>query len=712
VTRAGRDHERELAVPGRSSPLGATVRDGGVNFAIASDVAESVTLCLFDDSGAETRIALTDVDDGVWHGFVRGVEAGVRYGYRVDGPHDLARGERADASKLLLDPYALVVTGQLVAHPDVVAPGRDSAPYVPRSVVASSPGSLRSPSRLREPTSWDRTVVYEAHVKGMTARHPAVPEALRGTYAGFAHDAVLDHLTGLGVTAVELLPVPHHETELRLLRAGRTNYWGYNPIAFLAPHLGYSAAARAGDPRGVLDEFAGMVDRLHGAGLEAILDVVYNHTAEGDHTGPTLCFRGLDNAAYYHLDPDDRGRYVDTTGCGHSFRAGSPRGLRLVMDSLRYWVTVMGVDGFRFDLATTLGRDDETAAFDADAALFEAIAQDPVLRDVKLIAEPWDVGRPDSYELGRFPVPWVEWNGAYRDCTRDVWRSHEGRLAEFATRLTGSSDLYGAHHRRPLASVNFVTAHDGFTLRDLVSYDVKHNAANGEHDLDGTDDNKSWNGGVEGDTDDAQVQALRSRQQRAFLATLLCSFGVPMLLGGDELGRTQHGNNNPYSHDDELSWISWSDVDEDLLAFTRGLLAFRAAHPVFRRRRFLGGTAAHELAWFGVDGQPMSDESWAHPASRSVVLHLDGTDDPDRAADGTLLVDDDFLLVVNAWWEPLDVVIPEVGGRWHTAIDTFTGEVHGHSPIAGEPLAPGQAPGETRRVGPRTLVVLRSPAMM
>jgi glycogen operon protein len=690
-----------------------------VNFAIASDVAASVTLCILDDTvdgaGAETRIALTDVDDGIWHGFVPGLREGARYGYRVDGPFDPARGERTDPAKLLLDPYARVVTGELVAHPDLVTPGTDSAPYVPRSLVAAS--ERRRPAERSEARSWDRTVIYEAHVKGTTARHPAVPEELRGTYAGLAHDAVLEHLTDLGVTAVELLPVQHHETELRLLRAGRTNYWGYNPIAFLAPHLGYSAAARAGNPLGVLEEFGTMVDRLHGAGLEVILDVVYNHTAEGDHTGPTLCFRGLDNAAYYHLDPDDPARYVDTTGCGHSFRAGSPRGLRLVMDSLRHWVTAMGVDGFRFDLATTLGRDDQRAAFDPDAALFEAIAQDPVLRDVKLIAEPWDVGRPDSYELGRFPAPWVEWNGAYRDCVRDFWRSHGGHLAEFATRLTGSSDLYGAHHRRPLASVNFVTAHDGFTLRDLVSYDAKHNLANGEDNHDGTDDNKSWNCGVEGDTDDTEVLALRSRQQRAFLATLLCSFGVPMLLGGDELGRTQHGNNNPYSHDDELSWVSWDEVDEHVLGFTRGLLAFRAAHPVFRRRRFLGGTAPHELAWFGVDGKPMTSASWDDPASRSVVLHLDGSHDPDRADDGTLLVDDDFLLVVNAWWEPLDVVIPAIGAatdeaRWHTAIDSYTGEVHERTQVGGEQLSPGAAPGETRRVGPRTLVVLRSPAMM
>jgi len=707
-----------MAVPGRPAPLGATVRDDGVNFAVASDVAESVTLCLFDEqgpgAGSETRIPLTDVDDGVWHGFVPGLGPGVRYGYRVDGEWDPARGLRADPHKLLLDPCALVVTGHLTTHDDVLAPHRDSAPHVPRSVViASSPGSLRSPRNLRAPIPWSDSVIYEAHVKGMTAAHPAVPVEERGTFAGFAHDAVLEHLTGLGVTAVELLPIQHFETELGLLRHGRTNYWGYNPIAYFAPHLGYSAAARAGRPEGALDEFRTMVDRLHDAGLEVILDVVYNHTAEGDHLGPTLCFRGLDNAAYYHLDPDDRSRYVDTTGCGNSFRAGSPRGLRLVMDSLRHWVTAMGVDGFRFDLATTLGRDAHGSAFDPDAALFAAIAQDPVLSGVKLIAEPWDVGRPDSYELGRFPAPWVEWNGTYRDCVRDFWRSHEGRLAEFATRLTGSSDLYGAHHRRPLASVNFVTAHDGFTLRDLVSYDVKHNESNGEHNRDGSDDNRSWNCGVEGVTDDPDVLALRSRQQRALLATLLLSFGVPMLLAGDEFGRTQQGNNNAYSHDDDISWIDWHAIDGELLAFTRSLLEFRAAHPVFRRRRFLGGTAAHELAWFGVDGHPMTGESWANPGSRSVVLHLDGSHDPDRDDDGSLLIDDDFLLIVNAWWEPLDVVIPDVEttqerAAWHTALDTFTGQVHEFPDGTGAALHAGQV----RTVGPRTLVALRSMTKM
>jgi len=694
-----------MAVPGLPAPLGATPRDGGVNFAVASDVAESVTVCLFDEQDAETRIPLTDVDDGVWHGFVPGLGAGARYGYRVDGEWDPARGLRTNPNKLLLDPCARVVTGRLTAHDDVIAPDRDSAPHVPRSVVtASSLGSLRSPDRPPRSTPYSDMVIYEAHVKGMTATHPAVPVEQRGTFAGFAHDAVLDHLTGLGVTTVELLPIQHFETELGLLRHGRTNYWGYNPIAYFAPHLGYSAAARAGRPEGVLDEFRTMVDRLHDAGLEVILDVVYNHTAEGDHLGPTLCFRGLDNAAYYHLDPDDRSRYVDTTGCGNSFRAGSPRGLRLVMDSLRHWVTTMGVDGFRFDLAATLGRDAHDGTFDPEAALFEAIAQDPVLSAVKLIAEPWDVGRPDSYELGRFPAPWVEWNGAYRDCVRDFWRSHEGRLAEFATRLTGSWDLYGAHHRRPLASVNFVTAHDGFTLRDLVSYDEKHNESNGEHNRDGSDDNRSWNCGVEGDTDDPEVLALRSRQQRAQLATLLLSFGVPMLLAGDEFGRTQHGNNNAYSHDDDVSWIDWHTIDGELLAFTRDLLTFRAAHPVFRRRRFLGGTAAHELSWFGIDGQPMTGESWADPGSRSVILHLDGSHDPDRADDGTLLVDDDFLLVANAWWEPLDVVIPELPGTWHTAVDTFTGEVRPAHALA----EPAINPGDIRNVGPRTLVVLRS----
>jgi glycogen operon protein len=546
------------------------------------------------------------------------------------------------------------------------------------------------------------TVIYEVHVKGMTQTHPAVPAHLRGTYAGLAHDAVLDHLVDLGVTAVELLPVHHHIPERAVVERGLTNYWGYNPIGFFAPHADYSAAVRAGHVGGQVAEFRTMVDRLHGAGLEVILDVVFNHTAEGDETGPTLAFRGLDNAAYYRLDPADPRRYVDTTGTGSSLDVSHPRCLQLVMDSLRYWIAVMGVDGFRFDLASALARDN--GAFDTRAAFFDLVAQDPLVSRVKLIAEPWDFGQPDSYGVGRFPPQWAEWNGRYRDCVRDFWRSRSGTAAELATRLTGSSDLYGASRRRPTASVNYVTAHDGFTLRDLVSYDHKHNEANGHGNRDGTDDNRSWNCGIEGPTDDAEILALRARQSRAMLATLLLSFGVPMLLGGDEIGRTQGGNNNAYCQDNEISWFDWTSVDTELLDFTRRLVAFRAAHPAFRRRRFTAGVDAAELMWFGADGAPMTVAEWEDPSTRSFTCFLDGDGWPDHARDGTVLVDDEFLLIVNAWWEPLDVVVPDTGTdrRWVRVIDTSRGRVDddAHGPVA---LA-----GDVVTVGPRSLVVHRA----
>jgi glycogen operon protein len=532
-----------------------------------------------------------------------------------------------------------------------------------------------------------------------------VPPGLRGTYAGFVHDAALEHLVGLGVTSVELLPVFESVTEPALARRGHTNYWGYNTIGFFAPHGAYSAAVRSGRVGGQVDEFRMMVERLHAAGLEVILDVVYNHTAEGDAVGPTLSLRGLDNAAYYRLEPSDPSAYVDTTGTGNSVRADHPRALRLIMDSLRYWIEEMGVDGFRFDLAATLARDHDV--FDRESAFLDAVAQDPVVSQVKLIAEPWDVGRPDSYGLGRFPAPWAEWNGAYRDCVRDFWRSRDGMLGEFAGRLTGSADLYGSPPGRSPGSVNFVTAHDGFTLRDLVSYDVKHNETNGEGNRDGTDDNRSWNCGVEGATDDPVVLALRARQSRAMLATLVCSFGVPMLAGGDELGRTQLGNNNAYCHDDELAWFDWDDVDTDLLRFVRALLAWRQRHPVFRRRRSLGGPAVTGIDWFAADGARMAPAGWSDPSARSVTLFLDGSQGVGE--DDGSAVDDDFLVVVNAWWEPLEVVIPDTGAarEWRTALDTFSGQVVDDAPGPMGPDATARlSAGERRSVGARSLVVL------
>jgi isoamylase len=696
-------------LPGRPAPLGATPRDGGTNFAVASGIAEAVDLCLFDESGTETRIRLPEYDDGVWHGFVPGTGHGQAYGYRVHGPWDPGRGLRCNPAKLLLDPYARAMHGDVTFAPEVYGYDQanpeqpsslDSAGHVPRSIVADGMFRWGADEPLRR--SYSDTVIYEAHVKGLTMRHPDVPEPLRGTYAGLAHEAVIDHLTGLGVTAVELLPVHQSVPEAFLLQRGLTNYWGYNTIGYFAPHHGYSAAVRAGQPAGQIGEFKAMVRALHHAGLEVILDVVFNHTCEAGAGGPTLCFRGLDNPAYYRLDADDPSGYYDTTGTGNSLNAGNPVTLRLIMDSLRYWLTEMHVDGFRFDLAATLAR--QQGGFSPMSAFFDIVAQDPVISQAKLIAEPWDVGQMDSYDLGQFPVLWHEWNGRYRDSMRDFWRSQKiGGIGEFATRFAGSSDLYGGSRRTPAASVNLITVHDGFTLRDLVSYDTKHNEANGESNRDGTTDNRSWNCGAEGPTPDPEVVALRARQSRAMLSTLLLSFGVPMLLGGDELGRTQNGNNNAYCQDNEISWFDWSAVDTGLLSFTADLVAFRRAHPVFRRRRFLTGAETSELGWFTPAGTPMNEGDWADPNALALGIYLDGSDDPDQAADGTLLLDDDFLVLVNAWWEPLDFTIPPArpGQAWQLQIDSY-------DPAAPATDSPRQAGGKVT-VGPRSVCVLRGP---
>ena len=695
------------ALPGSMFPLGATPVAGGANFAVASG-ADAVHLCLFDEAGTETRVGLTEYDAGVWHGFVANVAPGQAYGYRMTGPYEPARGLRYNPSKLLLDPYALAIDGEVRFGPEVLGydiadPDRpstlDSAAHVPRSIVVD-PAFGWSDDRPRH--AYADTVLYEIHVKGFTAAHPDVPRALRGTYAGLAHEAALAHLTALGVTTVELLPVHHGVPEAFLPARGLTNYWGYNTIGYFAPHAGYSAAARAGRPAGQVGEFQAMVDALHGAGLEVVLDVVFNHTAESDHLGPTLCHRGIDNTAYYRLDPADPGRYLDTTGCGNSLNAADPFALHMIMDSLRFWLTEMRVDGFRFDLAPTLAR--EQGGFDRLAAFFDLVSQDPVVSQAKLIAEPWDVGQSDSYDIGRFPPLWREWNGRYRDTMRDFWRSHDGLLDEFATRFAGSSDLYGSRGRRPTASVNLITVHDGFTLADLVSYDTKHNEANGEGNRDGADDNRSWNCGVEGPTDDATVRTLRGRQQRALLTTLMLSFGVPLLLGGDELGRTQRGNNNAYCQDGELTWFDWGHVDEDLLAFTRTLIAFRLAHPVFRRRRFLSGIDRSLLRWFTPAGTVVTAEQWGDPGARGVAIHLEGQDAPDHAADGSPLLDDDFLVLVNAWWQPLEFVLPAIcaGQQWVAEIDTF-------EPSAVTAHAKRHA-GDRVAAGPRSIVVLRGTA--
>jgi glycogen operon protein len=691
--------------PGRRFPLGATPTDGGTNFALTAAAADGVELCLFDDAGEESRVELSDYDAGVWHGFVDGVGPGTRYGYRVHGNYDPSHGLRMNPAKLLLDPYARAMSGAVTVGPEIFGydaddPSRpstlDSAPSVPRSlVVAASPPST---TRGDEPRRLADTIVYEAHAKGLTMTHPAVPAELRGTYAGLAHEAVINHLVDLGVTAIELLPVHQHVSETFLADRGLTNYWGYNTIGFFAPQDSYSAAVRAGQPGGQVAEFKAMVDALHGAGLEVILDVVFNHTAEGSHLGPTLCFRGLDNVAYYRLDSTNRALYVDTTGTGNSLNVADSTCLQLIMDSLRYWIVEMGIDGYRFDLAPTLARAE--GYFDMGSEFLDMVSQDPIVSRVKLIAEPWDVGQGDSYDIGRFPPLWSEWNGKYRDTMRDFWRRRDGLIGEFATRFAGSSDLYGFARRRPTASVNFITVHDGFTLRDLVSYNGKHNEANGEDNRDGTDDNRSSNGGIEGPTDDPGVVALRRGEERAFLATLLLSFGVPMMLAGDEMGRTQNGNNNAYCQDNATTWIDWDNVDKELLDFTRRLVALRRAHPVFRRRRFLSGVEAVDLAWYTPAGTPMDSGDWGDPNARSIAIRLEGQDDPDRDVDGTLLIDDDFVVLVNGWWEPLEFTIPVVDGpqRWVTELDT--GGDDGRADVVS---------GGVVTVGPQAVAVLRSP---
>jgi isoamylase len=708
------------SLPGRPSPLGATPRDGGTNFAVASNVAEEAEVCLFDSAGTQTRWQLPDYDAGVWHGFVPDVGPGQAYGFRVHGPYDAAKGRRCNPAKLLIDPYARAIRGEVRFGPEVFdydwadhdAPSSlDSAGHVPLSLVTDPDFDWGDDAPLRR--EYADTIIYEAHVKGFTMRHPDVPEELRGTYAGLGHEAVTGYLTGLGVTAVELLPVHQYVPDDFLLKRGLTNYWGYNTIGYLAPHAAYSAAVRGGDGTGgQVAEFKAMVKALHQAGLEVILDVVFNHTAEGGEGGPSLCFRGLDNTAYYRLNPGHPDQYYDTTGTGNSLNAGSPVALRLIMDSLRYWLTEMHVDGFRFDLAATLARQD--GGFSSLSAFFDLVAQDPVVSQAKLIAEPWDVGQMDSYDLGRFPALWREWNGKYRDSMRDFWRSQKIGLGEFATRFAGSSDLYGGDggegnegrgRRKPTASVNLITVHDGFTLADLVSYDGKHNEANGESNRDGASDNRSWNSGAEGPTTDSSIVALRAQRARAMLTTLLLSFGVPMLLGGDELGRTQHGNNNAYCQDNEISWIDWSAVDQDLLSFTKNLVTFRRSHPVFRRRRFLTGIEARELGWFTPAGTAMTQADWDDRDALALGVYLDGSDAPDTGPDGQPMFDDDFLVLVNGWWEKLEFTIGDCrpGLEWRAEINTFDPASEGTG------TAPILRLGDQVTVGPRSVVVLRGP---
>jgi glycogen operon protein len=693
--------------PGAAYPLGATFDGNGTNFALFSEGAERVELCLFDEDGAETRIELSEVDAFVHHAYVPGVQPGQRYGYRVHGEYDPASGKRFNPSKLLLDPYAKAVDGEIrwgqsvfgynFGDPDSRNDDDSAADQMLGVVV--NPFFDWSGDRLPK-TPYAETLIYEAHVRGLTRRHPGIPEEIRGTYSALAHPAIIDHLRKLGVTAIELMPVHQFVNDSILQEKGLSNYWGYNTIAFFAPHNGYASPGQHGQQ---VQEFKGMVKALHAAGIEVILDVVYNHTAEGNHLGPTLSMKGIDNEAYYRLE-EDRRYYTDYTGTGNSLNVGNPHTLQLIMDSLRYWVLDMHVDGFRFDLASTLAR--EFYEVDRLATFFELVQQDPVVSQVKLIAEPWDVG-PGGYQVGNFPPQWTEWNGKYRDTVRDFWRGEPATLGEFASRLTGSSDLYEHSGRRPVASVNFVTAHDGFTLRDLVSYNEKHNEANGEDGRDGADDNRSWNCGVEGPTDDPEVLTMRARQQRNFIATLLLSQGIPMLSHGDELGRTQNGNNNGYAQDNETTWIDWDAVDQPLVEFTAALARLRRQHPTFRRRRFFDGRPVRreegaplpDIAWVRPDGSQMQPEDWGAGFGRAVGVFLNGDGIRERDRRGEPISDAHFIVLFNAGDEPVEFTIPavEVGPEWDVVVDT-AGEQADEGPLA---------PGATVRLQPRSLAVLR-----
>jgi isoamylase len=708
--------------PGTPYPLGATWDGWGTNFALFSEAAERVELCLFsglEDEGdgplAEERVEMTEVDGFVWHVYLPGIAPGQRYGYRVHGPYDPPCGLRCDGSKLLLDPYGKAVEGDIRWDESLFDyqfgnPKKrnttDSAPNMPKNVVINpffDWGHDRAPQ-----IPYHETVIYEAHVRGLTLRHPDVPEHQRGTYAGLAHPVVIAHLQRVGITAVELMPVHQFVPEQSLVARGLTNYWGYNTIGFLAPHNRYSSAGQRGEQ---VDEFKAMVKALHEAGIEVILDVVYNHTAEGDHMGPTLSFRGIDNGAYYRLDGSAPWRYLDYTGCGNSLNARHPHALQLVMDSLRYWILEMHVDGFRFDLAAALAR--ELHDVDRLSTFFDLVQQDPMVSQVKLIAEPWDVGE-GGYQVGNFPSLWTEWNGKYRDTVRDFWRGRPEAIGEFASRLTGSSDLYASSGRRPFASINFVTCHDGFTLHDLVSYNHKHNEANGEGNRDGTDDNRSWNCGVEGPADDPAIYELRARQKRNFLVTLFLSQGVPMLLAGDEMGRTQGGNNNAYCQDNETSWLDWdpnslAEAERDLLQFTETLARLRRDHPVFRRRRFFRGRRApddetSDITWLTPAGQEMTQDDWRAGYARSLAALLNGEAISEPDPRGGRIVDTKFLLLFNAHHNPLTFTLPEasLASGWEVVIDTRTAEA------SDEENGVALMPKSEVEVGGRAVVVLQS----
>ncbi len=670
---------------GTPYPLGASYDGSGTNFSIFSSVADGVELCLFDDDhrssgNDEERISLTEVDGHIWHAYLPDIRPGQRYGFRVHGPWDPERGWWCNPSKLLIDPYAKAIDGQIdwdaacfgYQFDDPDLPNLDdSAPHVWKAIVADTFfdwGNDRPPA-----VPLHETVIYEAHVKGMTMLHPDVPDALRGTYAGIAHPAVISHLHDLGITSIELMPVHQFVQDHHLIEKGLRNYWGYNSISFLSPHNEYLSSTTAGQ----IQEFKTMVKSLHAAGIEVLLDVVYNHTAEGNHLGPTLSMRGIDNHAYYRLVDDNPRHYLDFTGTGNSLNMRHPHVLQLIMDSLRYWVLEMHVDGFRFDLASTLAR--ELYEVDRLSAFFDLVQQDPVVSQVKLIAEPWDIGM-GGYQVGNFPPQWSEWNGQYRDVMRDYWRGEPSTLAEFGSRFTGSSDLYEADTRRPTASINFITAHDGFTLTDLVSYDHKHNDANLEDGRDGESHNRSWNCGVEGPTDDPEINALRARQRRNMMTTLLLSQGVPMIVGGDELGQSHGGNNNVYCQDNELSWYPWGDIDAEFLAWCQRMIAFRAEHPIFRRRRWFQGRrirGIEDLAWLRPDGDEMTDDDWETGYARSVGVFLNGESITATDAYGQRIVDSTFLVLFNAGHDPLKWTIPDAtwSRKWELELDSSDPDV-------------------------------------
>jgi isoamylase len=669
--------------PGQPHPLGAHFDGVGTNFSVYSELADRVVLCLFDDDGRETQIDLPETTAFQWHGYVPNIGVGQRYGFRVYGPDDPESGYRCNPSKLLMDPYAKAVEGSVTWDQAVfgyqfnsqtyVSNNSDSAAFMPWSVVASPWFDWDMDRRPRTP--WADTVVYEVHVKGFTQQFPGLSDELKGTYAGIASPEAIDHFKKLGVTAIELLPVHQFTHDAFLEARDLRNYWGYNSVGYLAPHNEYSSSGQRGEQ---VQEFKQMVKELHRAGIEVILDVVYNHTAEGNHLGPTLCYRGLDNPSYYRL-MEDKQYYLDYTGTGNSLNMRSPHVLQLIMDSLRYWVTEMHVDGFRFDLAATLAR--ELHDVDRLSAFFDLIQQDPVVNQVKLIAEPWDVGE-GGYQVGNFPPLWSEWNGKYRDCVRDFWRGEDQTLGEFASRFTGSSDLYERNGRSPSASINFVTAHDGFTLNDLVSYNDKHNEDNGEANRDGESYNRSWNCGVEGDTDDIDILTLRKRQQRNFLTTLLLSQGIPMMLGGDEMSRTQHGNNNGYCQDNEISWFNWdlADENEDLVSFVSQLTALRRNHPVFRRRQYFQGRPVigqgiSDIAWLTPGGALMTEQDWHRGFAKSITVFLNGDEIEGLDERGERIFDDSFLVMFNAHWGPIDFYVPDssFGDTWNVVFDTVDG---------------------------------------